>query len=163
MKMGQSVGMMGMMRGMGMMGKMKQMGGASDMTVPTALPGFPGASKLYHIGATGFFLDHGEHLKLAIDQQSQLNKIKEKTALDQASGERKIEEAEQDLWKLTAGDQPDVNRIEKKIREIEKIRGDQRLSFIRAVGDAAKILTHEQHEILAGKHDDKKNKDHSGH
>ncbi|MBX9737491.1 MAG: hypothetical protein K2X32_11250, partial [Phycisphaerales bacterium] len=52
----------GMMKMMGM-GSMP-MGGAGSpaaMAMPSALPGFPGASHIYHIGATGFFLDHPEH------------------------------------------------------------------------------------------------------
>lgn len=148
-------GGMGMMdmdmmnKGMEMMGMMK---GMSGMSMASALPGFPGASHLYHIGATGFFLDHGEHVKLTTEQQSRLNQIKEKASLEQATADRKIEEAEQQLWELTASDQPDAKAIETKIREIEKLRGDQRFAFIRAVGDAAKVLTHEQHQALTGAH-----------
>jgi len=148
------MGNMGMMKGMGMMNKgMEMMGmtkGMSGMSMPSALPGFPGASHLYHIGATGFFLDHGEHVKLSTDQQSKLNQIKEKTSLEQATADRKVEEAEQQLWELTASDQPDAKAIEAKIREIEKLRGDQRMAFIRSVGDAAKVLTEEQRRVLTG-------------
>ena len=35
---------------------------SDGMSMPSALPGFPGQSHLYHIGATGFFLDHPEHI-----------------------------------------------------------------------------------------------------
>jgi Spy/CpxP family protein refolding chaperone len=144
-------GMMGMetMGGKGthMMAGMKGMGAIS---VPSALPGFPGASHIYHIGANGFFLDHPEHIKLTMKQQSNLNQIKEKAELDQASTQRKIDEAEQDLWTLTASDKPDATKIEAKVREIEKLRSDQRLAFIRAVGEAAKILTGEQRQALLG-------------
>lgn len=148
------MGMMGMGGGMGMMGMMKGMGGGmsgmSGMSMPTALPGFPGASHLYHVGATGFFLDHGDHIQLTTEQQAKLNQLKEKTLLNQASADRKIEEAEQELWELTAADQPDAEALESKIREVETLRGDQRLAFIRAVGEAAKVLTHEQHQVLTG-------------
>ncbi len=141
--------MQGMMGGMGlqMMGGMKGMG---EMQMPSALPGFPGASHIYHIGATGFFLDHAEHLKLTTKQQADLNRIKEKALLDQASTQRRLDEAEQDLWALTASDQPDAAKIEAKAHEIEKLRGDQRLAFIRAVGEAAKVLTGEQRKALLG-------------
>lgn len=58
---GKGMGMMGMGmmggKGMGMMGGMSN-NGMSGMQTPSALPGFPGASHIYHIGATGFFLDH---------------------------------------------------------------------------------------------------------
>ena len=140
---------MGMMErdGMSMMGRMQGMG---QMQMPSALPGFPGASHIYHIGATGFFLDHPEHLTLSPDQQAALNRIKEKALLDQSTAERKIDEAEQELWMLTASDQPDSKKIETKVREIEELQGDQRLAFIRSVGEAAKLLSDEQRKALLG-------------
>ena len=140
-KMGGMMGMMGMPPGGGM-------GGAGPMTA--ALPGFPGASHLYHIGGTGFFLDHAEHISLSIQQQAALNAAKEKAMLAKAVTQRKIDTGEQELWALTAVDQPDVAQIEAKLREVEKVRGDERLDFIRAVGEAAKILTDGQRQSLLG-------------
>jgi hypothetical protein len=139
-------GMMGMMGGMGGMGGK----GGSSMAMPSALPGFPGASHLYHLGATGFFLDHPQHIALSTEQQMRLNQIKEQAALDKASASRREEEAEQDLWTLTAADQPDNAQIEAKVAEIEKIKGDARLRFISAIGGAAKILTDDQRQSLTG-------------
>lgn len=159
-----SSGMSMMGKGMKMMGMMKGMGETQGMVMQSALPGFPGASHLYHIGATGFFLDHADHVQLTTEQQSKLNQIKEKVSLEQATADRRIEEAEQQLWQATAKDQPDANAIEAKIREIEKLRGDQRLAFIRAVGEATKVLTHEQHQTLTGAHSDSASPaDHTGH
>ena len=63
---------------------------------------------------------------------------------------QKVEEAEQELWELTASDTPDADAVESKVREIEKLRGDQRLQFIRAVGEAAKVLSEEQRQVLVG-------------
>ncbi|MEW5976333.1 MAG: periplasmic heavy metal sensor [Acidobacteriota bacterium] len=126
---------------------MKGMGG---MRMSSELPGFPGASHLYHIGATDFFLDHPQHITLTPDQQTALNRIKERALLNQATSDRKIEEAEQELWALTAADAPDTAKVEAKVREIEKLRGDQRLAFIRGVGEAAKVLTDEQRAALLG-------------
>jgi Spy/CpxP family protein refolding chaperone len=120
------------------------------MAMPSVLPGFPGTSHLYHVGSTGFFLDHPQHITLSIEQQKRLHPIKEQALLDKQSAERKVQEAEQQLWKLTAVEQPDVAQIEAKVREIEKLRADQRLAFIRAVGAAAKVLTEEQMKILLG-------------
>lgn len=152
------MGGMGMMKDMGMMNmmgteKMKmmgRMGGMKGMNMSSALPGFPGASHLYHVGATGFFLDHPEHITLSTEQQLALNRVKEQAELKQASLERKVEETEQELWVLTSSDQPDAGKIETKIREIEKLRGDQRLAFIRSVGEAAKVLTEDQIKTLTG-------------
>lgn len=143
-------GTMGMRRSRGGMDMMGSMGSSAGMPVPSALPGFPGASHLYHVGATGFFLDHPEHITLTVEQQTTLGRIKEKTLLEQATTQRKIEGAEQELWTLTSADQPAADKVEAKIREIEKLRADQRLAFIRAVGEAAQVLTDEQRKALLG-------------
>jgi Spy/CpxP family protein refolding chaperone len=134
------------MMGMGPMGGQKGM----KMKMTAALPGFPGASHIYHIGATDFFLDHPEHITLTNDQQVRLNAIKQKAVTEKANAQRKIEEAEQQLWELTAADQPDAGKIDAKVKEIEKLRGDQRLTFIRSVGEAAQVLTDDQRKSLLG-------------
>ena len=135
--------MMGMMGGMG--GK-----GGSSMAKSSTMPGFPGSSHLYHIGSTGFFLDHPQCIALSTEQKMMLNQIKEQAALDKASASRSVQEAEQDLWTLTAADQPDNAQIEAKVAEIEKFKGDVRLRFISAVGDAANVLNDGQRMSLTG-------------
>lgn len=159
--MGQGMGSMGMMSmmkgkkgmmGMGMMGMNPAMSSDSmaGMNMPSALPGFPGASHLYHIGETGFFLDHPKHITLTDEQQKKLNEIKESAVLATATAERKVAEAEQDLWKLTAAAEPDIKKIESKAREIAQLQVENRIAFIRAVGEAAEVLTKEQRETLVG-------------
>ncbi len=118
--------------------------------MPSALPGQPGASHLYHVGATGFFLDHAQQLALTPEQQMKLNRLKEKALLDRATQQRGIDQAEQELYLLTGADQPDLGQIRAKIAEIEKLRAEQRLNFIRAVGEATNVLTHDQHRVLLG-------------
>ena len=138
--------------GMGGMMRMGSMGGAKGkkMKMTAALPGFPGASHVYHIGATDFFLDHPEHITLSTEQKTKLGHLKQKAATDKATAQRKIEEAEQQLWELTAADQPDAGKIDAKVREVAKLRGDQRMAFIRSVGEAAQVLTDDQRKILLG-------------
>lgn len=148
---GGGMSMDGMMKMMGM-GDMP-MGGAGSpatMAMPSALPGFPGASHIYHVGATGFFLDHPEHITLTLEQQAALSQMKEQALLQQAEFQRGIEQAEQELWVLTAADQPDAVAIEHKVQEVARKQGEQRLAFIRAVGEAAKALTDEQRKQLTG-------------
>jgi len=148
---GGSIGMdMDQMEMAGMMGMGPIGGGAVGAMTQSMLPGFPGASHLYHIGATDFFLDHPRHIALTTDQQAALNKAKEQALLAKSTADRAIKQAEQELWTLTAADQPDATAIEAKITEIGKLTGDERLAFIRAVGDASKILTDEQRRILTG-------------
>lgn len=134
----------------GMMGMGAMSSGAAGSMPQSVLPGFPGASHLYHIGATDFFLDHPQHVALTTEQKAALNKAKEQALLAKSTADRAIQQAEQELWMLTAADQPDAAQIEAKIAEIGKLAGDERLAFIRAVGDASQILTDQQRKILTG-------------
>lgn len=135
------------MSGMDAMGKVS---GAPQMATQSALPGFPGASHLYHIGATGFFLDHPDHVTLTDEQRTRLSQIREKALLVKSSAQRKIDEAEQQLFTLTEADQPNQAEIQTKIREIAELGAQQRLAFIQAVGEAAQVLTDEQRRQLVG-------------
>jgi hypothetical protein len=140
---------MGMMggkgMGMGMMGRMPKM---TKKTMRSALPGYPGASHIYHIGSTGFFLDHGDHITLTQDQTTKLNQAKQKALLVQGTFTRQIEQAEQELWLLTSSDSPSIDKIETQVRKIAKLQGDRRIAFIRAVGEAAGVLTSDQRQRL---------------
>lgn len=122
---------------------------SSGATSVSALPGVPGASHLYHIGSTGFFLDQPQ-LKLSTDQQARLNQIKERAVLARATSERRIEQAEQELWVLTGAGQPDAAKIQPKLQEIEQLRTSQRLAFITAVGEATSLLTLDQRDAILG-------------
>ena len=146
--------------GAGGTGGMTMSGGGASAPAPAArasraprsmssLPGTPGASHVYHIGSTAFFLDQTQ-LNLTTQQQTALNRIKERALLERANAERRIEQAEQELWALTGADQPDAAKIQAKLQEIEQLRTNQRIGFIRAVGDASKQLTSEQQNALLG-------------
>ena len=124
---------------------MAGMGGPSS-----AMPGQPGASHLLHMGSTGFFLNHQQHITLTADQKSKLNRFKEKAMLGQASEQRKIDQAEQELYTLTGADEPDNSKIQATLGEIERLRAEQRMNFIRAVGEASNVLTPDQHQALMG-------------
>ena len=149
---GMSGGGMGMdkMEMAGMMGMGTMSSGAAGTMPQSALPGFPGASHLYHIGATDFFLNHPQHIALTTEQQAALNKAKDQALLAKSTADRAIQQAEQELWTLTAADQPDATSIAAKIADIGKLTSDARLAFIRAVGDASKLLTDQQRKILTG-------------
>ena len=140
----------GAMQMAGMMGMSPLGGGSPAAMAPSALPGFPGASHLYHIGATGFFLDHPQHIALTLEQQAGLNQAKQQAAFAKSTADLAAAQGEQELWMLTAADQPDAAKIEAKIRENEKIRGDERLAFIHTVGEASKLLTDPQRQSLTG-------------
>lgn len=148
----------GRMAGSGMkamgccMAEMKGMGGmGSTARSTTSLPGFPGRSHLYHIGAEGFFLNHPQHITLSVDQQARLNRIREQALLTNATYERQVAEAEQALFVLTGADLPDTVKIHEQLRVIADLRAEQRAAFIRAVGEAAQVLTDSQRDALLGR------------
>lgn len=143
--------MMGMMHGKGgMMADMMGGGmGKMNMAMPqSALPGFPGISHIYHVGATGFFLDHAEHLSLSSDQKSKLEELKRDSDQAQADYQQKIEQAEKVIWELTGSDQPKIEAITEKVKEVESLNAEKRIAFIKAVGEAASLLTKEQRQAL---------------
>ena len=146
------MGEMGMPPGgnAGMSGANPRPGMAGMNNPSSAMPGQPGGSHLLHIGSTGFYLNHSEHITLTPDQRARLNRLKEKAMLEQASAQRGIDQGEQELYTLTGTDQPDNARIAAKIADIEKMRAAQRMNFIQLVTDASNILTHEQHQALLG-------------
>ena len=134
----------------GMMGA-SEMRDATTLEMPqSTLPGFHGASHLYHIGSADFFLDHPEHIVLSAEQSAALNRAKQRAVLLNSKSEIAISHAEHELWTLTASDQPDAAKIQIKVREISTLNADARLAFIRAVGDASKVLTDEQRKSLTG-------------
>ncbi len=113
-------------------------------------PGIPGASHTYHVGAVGFFLDQADLLDLLKEQQAILRALRTRATLKVRSLQRRIDEAEQELWVATCAETPDAGQIEAKVRAIEKLRADQRLTFIEAVAQASKVLTEKQRRMLLG-------------
>ncbi len=159
MGMGPSGGVMKAMEPMmaSMMGSMGQgpeqssgPGAASDLTVPER-PGIPGASHIFHVGATGFFLDHQDVVPLSQEQQQSLNQIKVNSLFDQSSRDRKIAQAEQELWSLTSADTPNIKAVDRKVKEIETLKGDERIAFIRSINEAAKLLRPDQRAVILGR------------
>jgi hypothetical protein len=151
------------MQGMSGMEMMGRMAGAPQMAGQAALPGFPGLSHLYHVGATDFFLDHPEHITLSADQQKKLGQIKEKALLERASAQRKIDEAEQQLFTLTGADQPKLQEIQAQVKAIGELQGLQRVAYIQAVGQAAQVLTDEQRKSVVGSADSGAAQSHDHH
>lgn len=154
-QMGMMAGMKGMMNSMmggGMNGgaPMGEAGGMGPSSFYSELPGFPGASHLYHIGSTNFFLDHPQHITLSLEQQNRLGQIRTKALLKRSDFNRKIQEVEEQIWLLTAADQPILKNIELKIRESEKLQGDSRIAYIKEVGEAAMLLSDDQRGALLG-------------
>lgn len=152
-------GMMGedMMAHMGKMGQMMMgmaktaPGNSGTASAPSTLPGFPGQSHLYHVGATGFFLDHASMLDLSADQKAALEKIRYRNTSEEKASANEVQRLEEELWRLTGSDRPDLSSIEAKVGEIESSKKQRRLSFIRSVGEAASLLTSAQRDTVLGR------------
>ena len=107
-------------------------------------PPKPAPSGLLHIGADGFFLNDASGLRLTPGQLSPLRAIQMRATAEMQEAEKKIAVLEQELWTLTGSAQPELGAIERKARELEKLRADQRIQFIRHVAEAARVLTPDQ-------------------
>ena len=151
-KMGGAKSKMGMsgMKRMRMMGSMGSDTAEQPVAQPSFLPGFPGASHIYHIGATSHFLDHSELFNPSPAQRKLLAQMLEQSALAQSGFERRIAQAEQDLWVLTSAGEPDAAKIESKVKEVAQLQVEQRLAFIQSVGKAAGALSEAQRAALVG-------------
>lgn len=147
-----SGGMMEMMNSM--MGGMQGMPGPQQgvATPHSSLPGFPGLSHLYHIGSTGFFLDHSQMIQLSAEQQAAISQVRDKALAERTNSSKRIRQAEGELWQLTSQDAPDLDKIETMVRDIEKTRAERRIRFIRRVGQAAQLLTDRQRSLLLRGH-----------
>jgi Spy/CpxP family protein refolding chaperone len=96
-----------------------------------------------------FMLDHRAELGLTPAQTQELERIRsdfQKEAIKLDADQRV---AEMDLSGLLRSDPVDINRVEAKIREIERLRGDFRLGRIRAIERGKAQLTAEQRAKLA--------------
>lgn len=110
----------------------------------------PRGSHIYHVGATGFFLDNSAVITLSPSQQTALHGIKQQSISDRAATKRQIDQAEQELWILTGSDAPEPMTLETKVRYVESLKAEQRMAFIRSVGAAAGVLTNEQRTAVLG-------------
>jgi hypothetical protein len=112
------------------------------------LPSFPGLPHLYHVGATGFFLDYFNVLMLKSDQHAALMFIKRAETTRSATAKQLVRHTEQELSEQTGTEQPDGGAIEQAVQRIGRLKSAQRICFIRAVGEAALDLSPEQAAVI---------------
>lgn len=105
---------------------------------------------LLQIGAEGFFVDRSTDLQLESGQTEQLRAIQAKAQTETEAAAKRVASAEAQLWTLTGNASPDLSAIEAKVREIEQLRSEQRVAFIRAVAEAVKVLSPGQKQRLLG-------------
>lgn len=112
------------------------------------LPGDSDAPHLYHLGETGFFLDHAELMDLNQQQTKQLENLKQTWFSYSKQITRDIDDLEEQLWELTSEGKPDAKKIEDKIRQITALHANLRIDFIRKVGEAVSVLSPDQIRVL---------------
>ncbi|HIQ21499.1 MAG TPA: periplasmic heavy metal sensor [Planctomycetes bacterium] len=141
----------GQMDGMEMMGRMKGMKAMGGRKPAKPLSAFPDAPGIEHVGASDFFLDQVSKIPLSPEQQAALERIRDEAMSEQVAFDAQIEKAEEQVGELTGSGHPGAAKMEAKVREIERLRADRRLAFIRAAGRAASILTDDQRKTLTEK------------
>ncbi len=122
---------------------------ASSANAKGSLPPAIGAPHIYHLGADTFFLDQASAIGLTGDQRIKLTALKEDATASYATVQRRIDQGEQDLWVLTASEAPQLPKIDMKIAEIARLTGQQRMAFIRQVGEAVGVLSDAQRKAVA--------------
>ena len=143
--------------GQSMEGQSGQMGGMQNSGNQAGLPSAPNGAaaqpavasasedtRIYHVGSVDFFLDQASKLNLTNKQTVDLTEIKRQALAQTSALQAKIVQAEQQLFALTGADSPNDSAIATKVKEIERLRSEQRLSFIKSVGKADKVLSSDQ-------------------
>ena len=120
----------------------------SSASAAGGLPPAMGAPHLYHLGADTFFLDQVNAVGLTSEQQKKLKALKENATVAYATTQRKVDQGEQDLWVLSSSEAPDVAKIEAKLGEIARFNTQQRMDFIRAVGEAVSVMSDAQRKAV---------------
>ena len=96
-----------------------------------------------------FMLDHRAELELTPAQVQELERIRSDFQKDAIKLDADQRVAEMDLAELLRADPVDINRVEGKIRESERLRADLRLGRVRAIERGKAQLTAEQRARLA--------------
>lgn len=95
-----------------------------------------------------YMLSHREELKLTPEQVKKLEGLRSDFERDARKNQDDLRAAEKSLDDLTRSDSVDLKQAEAKIREVERLRADQRIGRIRAVEQGKSILSQEQRDRL---------------
>lgn len=95
-----------------------------------------------------YMLSHREELKLTPEQVKKLEGLRSDFERDARKNQDDLRAAEKSLDDLTRSDSVDLKQAEAKIREVERLRADQRIGRIRAVEQGKSMLSEEQRDRL---------------
>jgi hypothetical protein len=105
-------------------------------------------SHLYHLGAKRFYLDREKPLALSDEQSMRLTHLWEFDQEERLRFRDALTRRERELYRLTGEEAPRFPEIDGIVRDIERLRAERRLTFIRRVAEAASVLTEHQREML---------------
>jgi Spy/CpxP family protein refolding chaperone len=95
-----------------------------------------------------YMLSHREELKLTPEQVKKLESLKSDFERDARKNQDDLRAAEKSLEELTRSDSVDLRQAEAKVREVERLRADQRIARIRVIEQGKSILSQEQRDRL---------------
>lgn len=95
-----------------------------------------------------YMLNHREELKLSPEQVQKLEDVRNEFERNTRNKDDELRRAERELDDLQKSDSIDLKQAEAKVREVERLRADQRLARLRAVEQGKSILTQEQRDRL---------------
>ena len=95
-----------------------------------------------------YMLSHREELKLTPEQVKKLEGLRSDFERDARKNQDDLRAAEKSLDDLTRSDSVDLKQAEAKLREVERLRADQRIARIRAVEQGKSVLSQEQRDRL---------------
>ncbi|HEY6198904.1 MAG TPA: periplasmic heavy metal sensor [Candidatus Binatia bacterium] len=95
-----------------------------------------------------YMLSHREELKLTPEQVKKLEGLRSDFERDARKNQDDLRAAEKSLDDLTRSDSVDLKQAEAKVREVERLRADQRIARIRAVEQGKSVLSQEQRDRL---------------
>jgi Spy/CpxP family protein refolding chaperone len=93
-------------------------------------------------------LSHREELKLTPEQVKKLESLKSDFERDARKNQDDLRAAEKSLEELTRSDSVDLKQAEAKVREVERLRANQRIARIRVIEQGKSILSQEQRDRL---------------
>jgi Spy/CpxP family protein refolding chaperone len=95
-----------------------------------------------------FMLRHREKLGLSAEQTRRLEQLRNEFQREAIRSEADLRIAEMDLAALLEAAPVDMGKVETKVREIERLRSDLRISRIRAIEKGKDLLSAEQRKTL---------------
>jgi len=96
-----------------------------------------------------FMLEYKDALDLSPQQAEELRKLRSRFERKSIRREADIKVTKMELDELLDADTVDLGKAEKKVRELERLRGDEKLSRIRTTEAAKDLLNPEQRKKLA--------------